>query len=282
MKSTALPLLLAALVALQGCASVQQATSDCPSSTANASYTGPYKGVENQVGAADMARDFYCADRFKAAKYPQGFVAIYGSSRIGENNSTQPDPAIRADHDKLYQGVRQFAQQWTRLHGTRYPIMTGAGPGIMEAGNRGAKEAGGPSIGYTTYYGPSRDKGDARLAFQQYKGQDIVTDGLVFSSVAARETMMIVHSAAIVVAPGGSGTEWEIFQILESIKSQQLTPVPVYLVGNKDRYWKSFDQRLRAMATLGTLRMNEVEGLFVHVENPEDVVGLLQQRMQLR
>ena len=43
------------------------------------------------------------------------------------------------------------------------------------------------------------------------------------------------------------------------MKSQQLTPVPIYLVGNKDRYWKSFDQRLRAMATLGTLRMNEVE-----------------------
>ena len=95
-------------------------------------------------------------------------------------------------------------------------------------------------------------------------------------------TMMIVHSAAIVIAPGGSGTEWEIFQILESMKSQQLTPVPIYLVGNKDRYWKSFDQRLRAMATLGTLRMNEVEGLFVYVENPQDVVPLLQQKMNLR
>ena len=56
MKSIALPLLLAALVALQGCASMQQPTSDCPSGTTNASYTGPYKGMENQVGAADMAR----------------------------------------------------------------------------------------------------------------------------------------------------------------------------------------------------------------------------------
>ena len=84
MNPFALPLLLPPLVALQGCASMQQPTSDCPSSTTNASYTGPYKGMENQVGAADMARDFYCADRFKAAKYPQGFVAIYGSSRYVE------------------------------------------------------------------------------------------------------------------------------------------------------------------------------------------------------
>ena len=287
MSKLCFALSIAALLAVQGCAAVRQSAGDCTSTTANASYTGPYKGAENNLTAEDLARDVACAYRFKADKYPRGFVAIYGSSRIGEDNSTQEDPAVRAANNRLYQGVRQFASRWTRLHGGKYPIMTGAGPGIMEAGSRGATEAGGPSIGYTTYYGASRDKGgDARLAFQQYKDKDgklndIVSDGLIFSSVAVRESMMIVHSAAIVIAPGGSGTEWEIFQILESMKSQQLNPVPIFLVGNRERYWKSFDQRLREMVALGTLRMSEVSGLFVYVDNPEDVFEMLQRKMSL-
>ena len=287
MKRLCHVLSIAALLALQGCGALRHSASDCTSSTANASYAGPYRGAENNLSTQDLARDVGCAYRFKAEKYPRGFVAIYGSSRIGENNTTQADPAVRAANNELYQGVRQFANRWTRLYGGKYPILTGAGPGLMEAGSRGATEAGGPSIGYTTYYGPSRDKGgDARLAFQQYKDKDgklhdIVSDGLIFSSVAVRESMMIMHSAAIVIAPGGSGTEWEIFQILESMKSQQLNPVPIFLVGNKERYWKSFEQRLREMAAVGTLRTNEVTDLFVYVENPEDVLEMLQRKMSL-
>ncbi|MDQ7049129.1 MAG: hypothetical protein Q9M92_06125 [Enterobacterales bacterium] len=59
--------------------------------------------------------------------------------------------------------------KWTKNHAESYPILTGAGPGIMEAGSRGATKAGGQSIGYTTYYGPSRKAkgGDARKAFWQ-------------------------------------------------------------------------------------------------------------------
>jgi predicted Rossmann-fold nucleotide-binding protein len=271
--------------AIQGCAGMKSPSGPCTSTTSNASYTGPYMGVENKLKADDLARDAYCAIKFKAQKYPAGFVAIYGSSRIGED-SPQADPTAQSENGRLYQGVRQFANQWTRQYGGKYPILTGAGPGIMEAGNRGAIEAGGPSIGYTTYYGPARDKNDARLAFQQYKDangmlKDIMTDGLVFTSLAIRESMMIAHSAAIIIAPGGTGTEWETFQIIESLKSQQLDPVPVFLVGNRDRYWKSFDARLREMAALGTIRTSEVANLFVYVENAADVVPLLQKRLNL-
>lgn len=280
MRTTA-ALLLSTLTLLQGCATApaDQLALDCSSQAPNASYTGPYKGAENRLSAQDMARDLHCAERFKAGKHARGFVVVYGSSRLGEDKAGAP----ATDDGRLYQSVRRFAADWTRAHGAAYPIMTGAGPGMMEAAARGATEAGGPSIGYTTYYGPARDKGgDARLAFQTWQGQPIISDGLIFSSVAMRESMMVLHAAAVVVAPGGTGTEWEIFQTLESIKSQQLDPVPVYLVGSRERYWKSFEQRIDDMVRLRTVRSGEVTGLIRFVDDPAQLPAALARDLRLR
>ncbi|WP_326541929.1 LOG family protein [Pseudorhodoferax sp.] len=268
--------LLAALALLQGCATTAPPAA-CSSVAPNASYTGPYKGEENRLSAADMARDLQCAEAFKAQKYPRGFVVVYGSSRLGEDKAG----AAPTDSGRLYQGVRGFAAAWTRAHGASHPIMTGAGPGMMEAAARGATEAGGPSIGYTTYYGPARDKADARLAFQTWQGQPIVSDGLVFTSVAMRESMMVLHAAAVVVTPGGTGTEWEIFQTLESIKSRQLDPVPIYLVGPRALYWKGFEQRVQEMARLGTIRSAEVTDLIRFAEDPQTLVEALARDLKL-
>lgn len=267
--------LLACVLVLTGCASTMPCTSVLP----NASYTGPYKGVDNKLSVDELSRDLRCAQEFKAAKYPGGFVSIYGSSRIGEA-SKLPDPALARESDALYADVMAFAEAWTRKHGRRYPIMTGAGPGLMEAGARGALKAGGPSIGYTTYYDPP-PRGDAAKVFWKYKGNDLITDGLIFSSVGIREYAMFLHSAAVVVGPGGTGTEWELFQILEMTKSDQLQPVPIYLVGNKDVHWKSFYERLDDMIRRGTIRSGEVTRHFVHVERAVDLVPLLEKRLTL-
>ncbi|MFO6419862.1 LOG family protein [Hylemonella sp. W303a] len=268
-------LILAGVMILAGCAS----TRDCPSVVPNASYTGPYKGVDNQLSVADLNRDLQCAQNFKTTKYPGGFVAIYGSSRIGEA-SRLPDPVLARQSEALYADVMTFAEAWTRKHGKQYPVMTGAGPGLMEAGNRGALKAGGPSIGYTTYYDPA-PRGDANEVFWKYKGQDLITDGLIFSSVGIREYAMFLHSAAIVIGPGGTGTEWELFQILEMIKSEQLQAVPIYLVGNKDVHWKSFYDRLDDMVRRGTIRTGEVTKHFEHIERAVDLVPLLEKRLGL-
>ncbi|WP_165493221.1 LOG family protein [Hylemonella gracilis] len=267
--------ILACAVMLAGCAS----TMDCPSVLPNASYTGPYKGVDNKLSVADLGRDLQCAQNFKTSKYPGGFVAIYGSSRIGEA-SRLPDPALARQSEALYADVMAFAEAWTRRHGKQYPVMTGAGPGLMEAGNRGALLAGGPSIGYTTYYDPA-PRGDANKVFWKYKGQDLITDGLIFSSVGIREYAMFLHSAAIVIGPGGTGTEWELFQILEMTKSDQLQPVPIYLVGNKEVHWKSFYDRLDDMVRRGTVRQGEVTKHLEHVERAVDLVPLLEKRLGL-
>jgi len=264
---------------------------NCISTTNNASYTGIYKGVENNLSLADFNRDYTCADKFIKSKYPNRFFTIFGSSRISEKNSSG-NKVIDQANDKLYQQIYNLAYKWTKHHASKYPILSGAGPGIMEATSRGAMDAGGPSIGYTTYYGPSRKAadgkpgGDASKAFWMYrpenkKPQTIVSDGLIFTSVAVRESVMVMHSAAMVFAPGGTGTEWEIFQTIEQIKSGQLTPVPIYIVGDKEIHWKSLYNRLEDMMLRGTINREEVESLVTHIDNPEDVFDLLTKDLNL-
>lgn len=254
----------------------------------NADYIGPYAGVENIVPVKLMAQDTYCSDALKAMHFPRGFVSIYGSSRIREKNAAcdargeNCNDTIRAANDAIYADIRNFAHAWTTRYGKQYPIMTGAGPGLMEAGNRGAKEAGGPSVGYTTYYDRSTANdtrkpygGDPKQALNAY-----VTHGLIFSSVSIRELAMIKHSAAIVIAPGGTGTEWEIFQIIEIIKSRQLTRVPVYLVGNRQIHWQSLDARLTDMMARKTINKDEVAFL-KYVETSAELVKQLSADMRL-
>jgi predicted Rossmann-fold nucleotide-binding protein len=251
----------------------------------NFSYAGGYKGLDNTLSQSDIISDISAAYKFKSEKYPSGFITIYGGSRLKEKSDEWD--LNRELNDKLYSGMMKFAQDWTKAYRSKYPIMTGAGPGIMEAASRGAKSANGPSIGYTTYYGEARRTNDAKLAFQKYKNpqgvsEEIITDGLIFSSVAIRESMMIFHSAAIVVAPGGTGTEWEIFQIIEMLKSGQLKRVPVFLVGNKKAYWTSFYDRLEDMIARGTIKRHEVYPLLVHVDDSGDLFGVVEKYMELK
>jgi predicted Rossmann-fold nucleotide-binding protein len=199
-----------------------------------------------------------------------GFVTIFGGSAISRT-------------DPLYEGVMNFATRWTNnviRAGGRYPILTGAGPGVMEAGNRGAMKAGGPSIGYTTYYGPAKQQRNPALAYQTYNDTQIVTDGLILSSIEMREILMINHSAVAIIAPGGTGTEWELFEVLDGIKNAQIDSIPVYLIGNRQKNWASFDSLLADMIRRGTAP-SSVLSLFTYVENPVDVIPLLCDRLMI-
>ena len=167
-------------------------------------------------------------------------------------------------------------------------VEEGAGPGLMEAASRGATLAGGPSIGYTTYYDRAAKPDSVRpygggpaLAFWKYAGNSLLTDGLIFTSISTRETAMIRHSAAILIAPGGTGTEWETFQILETIKSKQLAAVPIYLVGDRGRYWKSLEARIEDLVSHGAVAPNEATAPVEFVDNAEDVIQRLRIRLKL-
>jgi predicted Rossmann-fold nucleotide-binding protein len=274
---------------LAGCAMLPNANNAmlCPvnANVPNARYIGPYLGIENNLSANDMARDLRCANDWKAKNFPKGFVTIFGSSRIAEKNAG-PDAAMNAANNALYVDIKNFATLWTKQHGNSFPILSGAGPGIMEAAHRGASEAG-LSIGYTTYYdaaiAPTLGHpygGNPEKALSKFGGKDIVTDAFIFTSVSMRETLMVLHSAAVIIAPGGSGTEWETFQLLESIKSRQIAKVPVYLFGDRAIHWASLDARLADMTKRGTIRQNEISQYVEFVANPQELVDKLMHQLK--
>lgn len=255
----------------------------------NASYVGPYAGVEDAVPAADAARDLHCADAFKARKHPRGFVTLFGSSRIAQDNKAcnaagACDETLR-QNDRIYAAVREFAFEWTRRYGQRVPVLTGAGPGLMEAGSEGAKAAGGPSIGYTTYYDRPANPGQATPT-RPYGGDPAkafnphVTDGLIFTSIAQREAAMIRHSAAAVFTPGGTGTEWEIYQVIETLKSRQQSAMPVYFLGDRATYWRGLDARLDDLVARRAVRRDELAFLRF-VATPAELVQRLAQDLAL-
>lgn len=263
----------------------------CTTSAAvpNASYVGAYAGIENVITPTDAARDIHCADAFKASKYPRGFVTIFGSSRIKKDNKAcnaqgECDKTL-LENDKIHAAVKTFASIWTAAHGKDLPVMTGAGPGLMEAGNEGAQAAGGPSIGYTTYYDPYDNPaqatgqrpyaGNPAKAFNSY-----VTDGLIFTSVVQRESAMIRHTAAVVIAPGGTGTEWEIFQILETLKSKQLAMVPVYFFGDRATYWQGLEKRRDDLIARKVVRAEEL-AFIRFASTPEELMAQLARDLAL-
>ena len=142
----------------------------------------------------------------KLAQVEKG-VSIFGSAR------THPD-------DPQYLAAVELA----RLLGEEgFSIITGAGPGIMEAANKGAKLAGAPSIGC-----------NIELPFEQ--GANPYVDTLVaFRYFAVRKTMFIKYSSAFIIFPGGFGTFDELFEALTLIQTGKISEFPVVLFGT--HYW---------------------------------------------
>jgi uncharacterized protein (TIGR00730 family) len=144
---------------------------------------------------------------FDALAEIQKGVTIFGSARTGPD-----DPQYRAARET----ARILAEQG-------FSIITGAGPGIMEAANRGAKDGGGHSVGC-----------NIELPFEQ--GSNPYVDTLVnFRYFFVRKTMFIKYSNAFIIFPGGFGTLDELFEALTLIQTGKIYQFPVILFGR--HYW---------------------------------------------
>jgi len=141
-------------------------------------------------------------------------VTIFGSARL--------QPA-----DPYYERAERLAADLARAG---YAVLTGGGPGIMEAANKGAIEAGGRSIGLNI----DLPHEQAPNAYQTHE--------LRFKYFFVRKVMLVKYSTAFVAFPGGYGTIDELFEALTLIQTKKITPFPVFLVGVD--YWRGLVQWL--------------------------------------
>jgi len=172
-------------------------------------------------------------------------VTIFGSAR-----TTPEDPHYRA------------AQETARLlaaHG--FAIITGAGPGIMEAANRGAKEAGGRSIGC-----------NIELPFEQ--GANPYVDTLInFRYFFVRKTMFIKYSNAFIIFPGGFGTLDEAFEALTLIQTGKIYQFPVILFGR--HYWAGLIRWIQARV-LGEQKISAGDmDLMIMTDDPAEATKIV-------
>src|SRR5688572_21344842 len=135
-------------------------------------------------------------------------VSIFGSAR-----TSRDDPA--------YTAAQETAALFVRAG---FAVITGGGPGIMEAANKGAFEAGGLSIGC-----------NIELPFEQ-KSNDYLTLSLKFKYFFVRKMMFVKYSLGFIIFPGGFGTLDELFEALTLIQTEKIRNFPIVLYGSE--YWK--------------------------------------------
>jgi len=140
-------------------------------------------------------------------------------------------------------------------------VITGGGPGIMEAANKGAKQAGGLSIGCNI------------LLPREQKPNQFLDKVLVFYYFFVRKMMLVKYSCAFVIMPGGFGTLDELAEAVTLIQSGKLSEFPVILVG--EDFWGPFVDWLRqVLLRKGTISESDLN-LFVVTDDPGEVVNMI-------
>ncbi|MDF5690005.1 MULTISPECIES: TIGR00730 family Rossman fold protein [Aquirufa] len=174
-------------------------------------------------------------------------VSIFGSAR------TKPD-------NPYYQVAEEIAAKLVR-HG--YGVITGGGPGIMEAGNKGAKTEGGRSVGL-----------NIELPFEQFANPYIDHDkNINFDFFFVRKVMFVKYSQGFIIMPGGFGTLDEMFESLTLIQTHKIGRFPVVLVGTD--YWKGLiDWVKNTMITQGNINEEDLD-LFSLVDTPTEAVRVI-------
>ena len=158
------------------------------------------------------------------SKYPCS-VTVFGSSNFSEDNH-------------YYQKAREFGNKIVTEAG--FAVITGGGPGIMEAANRGAYEAKGDSIGFCI-----------DLPREQ-ETNPYVTDHLDFHYFFSRKVSLSFSAEAFVYFPGGFGTLDEFFEIVTLVQTNKLHRIPIFLYG--EEYWKPLDEFFHAsLVSKGTI-----------------------------
>lgn len=230
-----------------------------------AKFKGPVIQRRNQIdpGTTDQRlldtrgdTDWVHADPWRVmriqAEFVEGFgalaelgpaIAVFGSARLG------PEHPSYAVAEQIGRGLAEAG----------FAVITGGGPGAMEAANKGASEAGGVSVGL-----------GIELPWESGINE-WVDVGVNFRYFFARKTMFVKYSQGFVVLPGGLGTLDELFEAMTLAQTRKITSFPIVLVGTE--YWSGLIGWLRdtALAT-GTIRQDDLDRI-VLTDDVDEVIA---------
>jgi len=172
-------------------------------------------------------------------------VTIFGSAR------SKPG-------DKYY----TMAENMGKMLATEgFCVITGGGPGIMEAANKGAKEGGGQSVGLNIV-----------LPFEQHLNP-YANIHLNFRYFFVRKVMFVKYAMSYVIFPGGFGTMDELFEALTLIQTDKIKPFPVVLVGSE--YWRGLLDWINDTMIAEGMILPEDKAIFAVVDDPRDAVEII-------
>ncbi|WP_308917590.1 TIGR00730 family Rossman fold protein [Jannaschia sp. LMIT008] len=194
-------------------------------------------------------------------------VVLFGGARIPrpENRDRARTSTLR-DLSDQYDQARRFARLMTersiaRSGGREDVIVTGGGPGVMEAGNRGAADAGGRSVGLNIV-----------LPHEQAPNEYVTPElSFNFHYFAIRKMHFLMRASAICVFPGGFGTLDELFEALTLIQTGRMARVPFLLFG--EGFWRRIVD-WEALRDAGTIGVDDLD-LFRFVETAEEAIALI-------
>jgi len=207
------------------------------------------KGQRNREADLESAVTFFLEflRGFESFDLQQPCVTVFGSARFDE------------DHH-YYQLARETG---AALANAGYAVMTGGGPGIMEAANRGAKEAGGLSVG-------------CNIELPREQEPNPYLDKFIeFEHFFIRKVMLVKYSSAFVIMPGGFGTLDEAFEVITLVQTKKLERFPIVSMGGK-AFWGHLGDFMRdTMLREGVISLEDTE--FIRAaDNAEEAVALIQ------
>jgi uncharacterized protein (TIGR00730 family) len=202
--------------------------------------------------------DWVHADPWRVLRIQSEFVEGFGAlAELGRAVSVFGSARVHVDDPEYALGL----QVGRLLADAGYAVITGGGPGAMEAANRGACEAGGVSVGL-----------GIELPFEQGMNE-WVDIGVDFRYFFARKTMFVKYAQGFIVLPGGFGTFDELFEALCLVQTKKVTSFPVVLLGHA--YWDGLVDWLRSTVLAGG-KINERDlTLFSVTDDPAEAVRLV-------
>lgn len=182
---------------------------------------------------------------FRAFHFVGPCVTVFGSARI-------------ATEHKYYEIAYNLGK---RLSEIGFTVMTGGGPGIMEAANKGAKEAGGKSVGC-----------NIELPFEQ-DPNPYMDKWVTFKYFFVRKVLLMKYSYAYVVMPGGAGTMDELFEALTLIQTKKISDFPVVIIGKE--YWINLVELLDEFVKQKTISEDDLK-LFILTDSVDEAIEHIQ------